>query len=179
MQADLQLVVFLLELPAELFQLLLKGHRLVELVPAVVFVLLQLVPAFLVLNTFALMPLHLGQEVGTSFREVLNLLDIAHFGRLRMQLPVRFPNLPLCNPISHQIPNQVSDLHCVLQVLLKGMAGYTPISASWSFSPAASSSSCEIRCAINLDASVGSGAFFCFPFFPGTAAGGAGFGRLS
>ena len=56
---------------------------------------------------------------------------------------------------------------------------HPPISASWSFSPAASSSSCEIRCAINLDASVGSGVFFCFPFFPGTAAGGAGACRLS
>lgn len=36
-----------------------------------------------------------------------------------------------------------------------------------------------ILCAINLDASFGSGIFFCFPFFPGAAAGGAGAGRLS
>ena len=56
---------------------------------------------------------------------------------------------------------------------------HPPISASWSFSPAASSSSCEILCAISLDASVGSAAFFCFPFLPGTAPGGAGAGRLS
>lgn len=40
-----------------------------------------------------------------------------------------------------------------------------PISASWSFSPAASSSSCDILAAMSFDASFGSVVFFIFPFF--------------
>lgn len=40
-----------------------------------------------------------------------------------------------------------------------------PISASWSFSPAASSSSCDILAAISFEASFGSVVFFIFPFF--------------
>jgi hypothetical protein len=46
-----------------------------------------------------------------------------------------------------------------------GRRGHAPISASWSFSPAASCSSCEILAANNFEVSVGSATFFPFDFF--------------
>lgn len=55
---------------------------------------------------------------------------------------------------------------------------HAPISASWSFSPAASCSSCDIRCAKSLEVSVESMGFFALPpFLPEAwATGGAGGG---
>ncbi len=56
-----------------------------------------------------------------------------------------------------------------------------PISASWSFSPAASSSSCEIRAASSLEVSFESTAFLAFPSCPSwrRSQQGAGAGRVS
>jgi hypothetical protein len=91
----LKLVIFPLKLTAELLQLLFERHSFVELVPAAVLVFLQLVPSFLVLDTLALVPLHIREEIGTSFRQVLDFLELAHLRGLTVQLPIRLPNLPL------------------------------------------------------------------------------------
>jgi hypothetical protein len=57
----LELVVFLLQLSAELFQFLSESSVLGELIPGVVLLFLELVRPLLVLDTLPLMTLHLGQ----------------------------------------------------------------------------------------------------------------------
>ena len=74
----LELVVFFLEFAAEFLELLFERCCLVEFVAAVIFVLLQLVTAFLVLDAFAFESLHLSQQVRTSFGQMINLLEVVH-----------------------------------------------------------------------------------------------------
>ncbi|MDA4133117.1 MAG: hypothetical protein OK454_08350, partial [Thaumarchaeota archaeon] len=86
---DLQLVVLLLQLAAELLQLLLEPDRLAQLGAALVLFLLQLVAALLVLDALALVALQLGQELGAALGQVVDLLHVVHLGRLAVELAVR------------------------------------------------------------------------------------------
>ena len=71
--------------------------------------------------------------------------------------------LVLCPPhtqtkVDEKVPPQK-------QSKAKCRANHAPISASWSFSPAASCSSCEILAARSFDVSLGSATFFPLFFF--------------
>lgn len=57
----LELVVLLLQLPAQLLELLLETNSLAQLGAAGIFLFLKLVASLLVLDAFPLVAFHLGQ----------------------------------------------------------------------------------------------------------------------
>jgi hypothetical protein len=62
----LELVVLLLQFPAQLFQFLLEGNSLAQLGTARVLLLLQLIASLLILDALSFMTFHIRQEFRTS-----------------------------------------------------------------------------------------------------------------
>lgn len=141
---NLHLVVVPLKFPTQLLKLLLKTDRLAEFGATAVSFLLQRVATSLVLLVLLLQASHIRQEFARSLRQVVNLLHIIHLGHLLHQVTVGSFDLALCRPA------RVSTVHPARRI--EG-GGHSPISISWSFSPAASCSSWDILACRSRDAS--------------------------
>lgn len=162
----LDLFVFLCEFSTQFLQLVFHRNGLVQFRLALILILLQLIGPLFAFGIVAIQFLHVRQKFGVFF---MNGLESSHRGfdiaEQLVQISCSLLDLTLyrTTPVGSVGPPHTHTQQTKTNA--KCRASHAPISASWSFSPAASCSSCEILAASNFDVSLGSATFFPLFFF--------------
>jgi hypothetical protein len=91
-----ELIVFLLQLPAQLLQLVLQSGRLAKFGTSGVLVFLHLICTLLLLDAFAFMALHFGKQLSRSPMQKIDLLHLRHLRRLGVELSICLLDFPIC-----------------------------------------------------------------------------------